>query len=274
MSALISVQQLAELLNAGGNLVVLNGSWHMPSEKRDAKAEHAKAHIPGARFFDIDAVSDANSPYPHMLPDQTTFEKAVTALGVSNSSRVVVYDSSGLFSAARVWWMFRVFGHDNVQVLDGGLPQWITEGKPTEQGEFTTPPTSFVASFQPRLVRSFEAMKANVASKAEQVVDARSAGRFDGLEPEPRPGLRSGHIEGSKNVPFRDCTVAPNHVLRSRSDLQSIFATRGIATQGDIIATCGSGVTACVLALALYELGNKDVAVYDGSWAEWAARTS
>lgn len=273
MSALISVQQLADLLKAGGDVVVLNGSWHMPSEKRDARAEHAKVHIPGARFFDIDVISDTSSPYPHMLPDTVAFEKAVSALGVGNSSRVVVYDSTGLFSAARVWWMFRVFGHDNVQVLDGGLPQWISEGKQTEQGNTTIKPSSFKATLQPKLIRSFSDMQANSKSRVTQVVDARSEGRFNGFEPEPRAGLRSGHIEGSRNVPFRSCTIAPNHILKSRSDLQALFATSGIATQGDIIATCGSGVTACVLALALYELGNKDVAVYDGSWAEWGVRT-
>ncbi len=273
MSALISTSQLADLLASGGDVVVLNGSWHMPSEKRDAKAEHAKAHIPGARFFDIDVISDAASPYPHMLPNEAAFEKAVSALGIDNKSRVVVYDSAGLFSAARVWWMLRVFGHDNVQVLDGGLPQWVSEGRPTDQREAPVKPASFKAVLQPALVRSFEDMKANIASPKAQVVDARTAGRFNGFEPEPRAGLRSGHIEDSRNVPFRECTVAPNHQLRPKDDLLAVFARSGVAVQGDIIATCGSGVTACVLALALYELGNKNVAVYDGSWAQWGART-
>ena len=185
MSALISSAELASRLNTPG-LVILNGSWHMPAEKRDAKAEHANAHVPGAVFFDIDAISDTSSSYPHMLPSAAAFEKAVSALGISNISEIVVYDAAGLFSAARVWWMFRVFGHDNIKVLDGGLPKWVSEKHPVESGNAQITAGNFKASLRPELLRSFYEIALNVTQPREQVIDARSAGRFNGTEPEPR----------------------------------------------------------------------------------------
>lgn len=272
MSAIISTGALAELLTTSSRVAVLNASWHMPSEQRDAKKEHAKGHIPGAVFFDIDAVSDTSSPYPHMLPDAEAFEKAVSAMGIDNDSDIVVYDSAGLFSAARVWWMFRVFGHKKVRVLDGGLPKWEAENRPLEPGIVKCRPATFKASFHPALVRSFDQMKTNLVTDREQVVDARSAGRFGGTEPEPRPGLRSGHIKGSFNVPFRECTNPPHHTLKPKEELRAVFKSHGVISAKPLVATCGSGVTACVVALALYEIGHKTVAVYDGAWAEWAKR--
>lgn len=271
MTALISSAELENIL-FDDHLVILNGSWHMPAEQRNASAEHEKAHIPGAVFFDIDAISDTKSPYPHMLPDEKTFEDAAAKLGISNNSDIVVYDSTGLFSAARVWWMLRVFGHKKVRVLDGGLPKWLAEVRAMQSGNLPHIPGIFKATFNPSLVRSFEQVQTNTQSRKEQVIDARAAGRFNGTDPEPRPGLRSGHIEGSYNIPFRECTVPPHHTLKPKAELAALFAERGIDVSKPLATTCGSGVTACVLALALYELGAENVPVYDGAWAEWGSR--
>lgn len=268
MTALIRTDEPQALLGTEG-LVILNGSWHMPAEKRQPQQEHVQQHIPGAVFFDIDAISDASSPYPHMLPDAERFAAAVSALGISNSSQIVVYDSTGLFSAARVWWMFRAFGHETVRVLDGGLPKWLAEGKPVEHGEQQPAYGQFRAVFRPERVRTIEQMQRNLDTHAEQVVDARAAGRFNGSEPEPRPGLRSGHIPGSFNVPFRECTLPPYHTLKSPRELRAVFEAHGLDLSRPLTASCGSGVTACVLALALFELGVTEVPVYDGAWAEW-----
>lgn len=272
MSALISTSELEAAL-AKPEYVVVNGSWHMPSEQRNPLEEHLREHIPGAVFFDIDAVSDTTSPYPHMLPSAEQFAQSVSALGIRNDSNVVVYDSLGLFSAARIWWMFRVFGHNKVQVLDGGLPRWLHEKRSVESGASPVVPSAFKATYHPELVRSYEQVLANVTTRAEQVIDARASGRFNGTEPEPRAGLRSGHIEGSMNIPFRECTTPPHHTLKTPDELKAIFAARGIDLNRPVTATCGSGVTACVLALALHQLGKKEVAVYDGAWAEWASRS-
>lgn len=273
MTALISTNELAARLN-DPSWVAVNGSWHMPSEKRNAQAEHVASHIPGARFFNLDAISDPHSSYPHMLPSPATFEKAVGLLGIGNKTHVVVYDTQGLFSAARIWWMFRVFGHDNVQVLDGGFPKWLAEKRPVESGLITPHPVAFTASYRSELVRSFEDIQRNLATQYEQVVDARASGRFNGTEPEPRAGLRSGHIPGSFNLSFRECTIPPYHVLKKTDDLKELFKSRKVDLSRPVIASCGSGVTACVLALALHELGLHNVPVYDGSWAEWASRTT
>jgi thiosulfate/3-mercaptopyruvate sulfurtransferase len=248
---------------------VLDASYHLPHLKRDARAEYAAAHIPGAVFFDVDGISDHSSPLPHMLPKPADFAATVGALGIGNDDLVVAYDSYGLLSAARAWWMFRSFGHDRVAILDGGLPKWQREGRPVDGHTVTPQPKSFAARFRPELVRSKDAVLANLKSRAEQVLDARSAGRFRGADPEPRAGLRGGHIPGSCNLPYNllvdkeSLTVLPAAALKTR------FTEAGIDPAKPVITSCGSGVTACVLALGLYLLGAEKVAVYDGSWSEW-----
>lgn len=252
------------------DLCILDASWHLPDSGRDARAEYREAHIPGARFLDIDRVADPDSPLPHMLPDAGRFAAEVEALGIEDNSRVVVYDTHGLFGAARGWWMLRVFGHDRVAVLDGGLAAWRSRGFPLESGEPPPPAAAtFTARFQPRRVRSLEEVRANLDSRAERLIDARPAGRFAGRDPEPRPGLRAGHIPGAANVPF-DALIDPDtrcllppEALRQRLENDD---------PRPVICSCGTGVTACAVAFGLHRLGRDDVAVYDGSWTEWAGR--
>lgn len=283
MSALVSTEWLFQHLH---EVKLLDSSWHMPAEGRDAQAEFAAEHIPGAQFFDIDSLSDQSSPYPHMLPGETEFTAAMNALGISNQDAVVVYDTKGIFSAPRVWWMFRVFGHEKVSVLDGGLPKWKAEGREVSRylkthaknldSSFATLIQSdgmYAAKLQPHLLRTFEQVQANVENSKEQVIDARSSARFKGEAPEPRPGLRSGHIPGSINVPFGELLMPPYQTMRSLPELQAIFMQAGAKENMQLVTSCGSGVTACILTLALYEIGLQNVAVYDGSWAEWGART-
>ena len=253
------------------DLRVVDGSWHMPQAKRDPAKEFVEAHIPGAVFFDIDRIADTSSALPHMLPSPEVFANAVGALGIGDGDRVVVYDSRNVVSAARVWWTFRVFGHDAVAVLDGGLPKWRAEGRPVSAGAATLTPRRFTARFRPELVRDFAQMEANVTGKREQVVDARSHGRFAGTEPEPRAGLRGGHIPGSLNLPY-DELHAPDGSLRSPTALREAFVAAGVDLARPVVTTCGSGITASVLALALHRVGRADVAVYDGSWTEWGSR--
>jgi thiosulfate/3-mercaptopyruvate sulfurtransferase len=273
MSALISTQELAERLGDTA-FKVIDASWAMPAEKRDVKAEYRAGHIPGAVFFDIDAIADLTSPYPHMLPGADSFAQSVGALGIGMQDEIVVYDSSGLFSAARVWWMFRVFGHEQVRVLQGGLPEWKAENRPLETGSPVPAPRTFKALFHPSLVRSMAQIEVNCTTHASQVVDARSPGRFSGAEPEPRAGLQSGHIPHSQNLFFKDCLEPPFNRLKPAAELEELFSKNGIEIGKPVIATCGSGVTACILALALFELGNTAVPVYDGAWAEWGSLQS
>src|SRR5438445_1956234 len=261
MDPLVSTDWLAKHLG-DGDLRVLDGSWHMPQLKRDARAEFAQAHIPGAAFFDIDAIADHATDLPHMLPDAAAFAAAVGALGVGSGDRVVVYDARGVISAARVWWTFRAFGHDAVAVLDGGLRKWRAEGRPVESGTPAPAARPFEAAARPELVRDLEAMRANLASRAAQVLDARSAGRFAGTEPEPRAGLRGGHIPGSLTPPY-DELHAPDGSLRSPTALREAFVAAGVDLARPAVTTCGSGITASVLALALHRVGRADVAVYD-----------
>lgn len=254
-------------------LRLLDASWHMPAAQRDPKAECVAKRISGAQFFDIDAISDPHSPLPHMLPTAESFKASVEALGVGSDNIVVVYDVMGLSSAARAWWMFRVFGHDNVFVLDGGLPGWINIGGPVETGPLTPlAKGDFTPHYRAHLVRSVEDMRANLESGAEQVLDARTAGRFEGTAPEPRPGLRGGHIPGARNLPFGDILDPETKLMLTGDALGERFAQAGIDLSKPITTSCGSGVTAAVLTLGLHRLGVDNVALYDGSWTEWGGR--
>ena len=269
-SALVTTEWLAGNLSRR-DVRVVDGSWHMPHLQRDARAEFAQAHIPGAVFFDIDAIADRSTTLPHMLPRASEFAQAVGRLGIGSRDRVVVYDTRGVASAARVWWTFRAFGHDKVFVLDGGLPRWRTEGRPVEAGEPTSKPRRFTARLRPSLVRDLAAMRQNLETHKAQVLDARSRGRFAGTEPEPRAGLRGGHIPGSLNLPYdelyqKDGTFLPADAIRDKLE------GAGIDLRKPVITSCGSGVTASVLALGFHVVGRPDVAVYDGSWSEWGGR--
>jgi thiosulfate/3-mercaptopyruvate sulfurtransferase len=269
-SWIVTTEWLASRLNAPG-LIVLDGSWHLPTANRDPKAEYLAEHIPGAVFFDIDDLSDETSPLPHMLPSTTKFASRMKKLGVGDGMKVVVYDTSGLFSAARVWWTFRAMGHEDVAVLDGGLRKWKADGHPLEDGP---PMRRFERHFSPRqnmgLIRDKADIEGIVASGGIQLVDARPSGRFEGREPEPRPGVRSGHIPGSRNVPSGSLINADG-TLKSRDELLAIFKASGVDPTQPVVTTCGSGVTATILSLALAVIGQTNAAVYDGSWAEWGA---
>lgn len=268
---LVSTDWLAARM-AQGNVRLLDASWYMPAQNRDAKTEFAAAHIPGAAFFDIDGIADTASPLPHMLPTPLAFADAVGKLGIGTGDTVVIYDGAGVFSAPRVWWTFRVFGHDNVAVLDGGLPKWRREGRPTESGPMKCRTVPFTASFRPELVRDFAAVSDNIVSKAAQVLDARSEGRFRGIEPEPRPGLKGGHIPGSRCLPFQTLIEPESGTMKPPHELEKVFVAAGISPNSPVIASCGSGLTAAILAYGLFLIGHIDAAVYDGSWSEWGGR--
>jgi thiosulfate/3-mercaptopyruvate sulfurtransferase len=268
--ALVTTEWLAERLG-DEEIRVVDGTWHMPHLGRDARREFTEAHIPGAVFFDIDAIADTDTTLPHMLPSPEKFAREVGALGIGDGDCVVVYDVRGVVSAARVWWTFRAFGHDNIAVLDGGLRKWRAEGRPVESGMPSPIRRRFTARLRPALVRDLDAVRANLTTGAAQVVDARSRGRFAGTEPEPRPGLRGGHIPGSLNLPY-DELYRPDGTLLPPDELRAAFARAGLEAGRPVITSCGSGVTASVLALALHRCGRTDVAVYDGSWSEWGAR--
>jgi thiosulfate/3-mercaptopyruvate sulfurtransferase len=270
LPTVVSTAWLAENLGAP-DLRVVDGSWHMPQAKRDPRREYEDAHIPGAVFFDVDGIADASTDLPHMLPTPEVFARAVGALGIGDGDRVIVYDTRSVVSAARVWWTFRVFGHDAVAVLDGGFPKWRAEGRPIETGAVEPAPGRFTRRFRTELVRDAGQMKTNITARGEQVLDARSRGRFAGTEPEPRSGLRGGHIPGSLNLPY-DELYERDGTLRPVAALRDALTKSGVDLSKPVVTTCGSGITASVLALALHQVGRPDVAVYDGSWTEWASR--
>ncbi len=266
----IAVSWLAERLSAP-DIRVLDATWFMPGDPRDARVLFEEAHIPGAQFFDIDALSDPNSSLPHMAAPPEQFASRMRALGVGDGARIVIYDQHGLFSAARAWWMMRHMGHAEVFVLDGGLPAWRAADLAIEEGPAASPqPRHFTVRRRADLVRDFAEMRRVVASGAAQVVDARPAPRFRGEAPEPRPGLRLGHMPGARNVPFAALLTADGH-LKTAADLEAVFAEANVAPGGAIACTCGSGVSAAIVMLALARLGNWSAALYDGSWAEWGA---
>ncbi len=265
---LVSTTWLAEHLN-DTDLAILDGSWHLPPENRDAAAEFPQQHIPGAQFFDINTIADTDSGLPHMLPSDAQFAAAVGKMGISNGTRVVVYDTKGLFSAARVWWTFRVMGHDNVALLDGGLPRWMADGGAVEAGPARKrPEQTFTVRRNTGMVRSLDDVRGLIGQPGAQLIDARPAARFTGEQPEPRPGLTQGHIPGARNVPFTQLLNADG-TLKSETDLRVALAAAGVDAAKPVVASCGSGVTASMVALALAVLGRQDTAVYDGSWAEW-----
>jgi len=256
------------------DIVILDASWHMPSEGRDARAEYLEEHIPGAMFFDIDEIADTNSPLPHMLPSPEKFSSRMRSMGIGDGSRIVIYDSSGMFSAARVWWTFRVMGFDDVSVLNGGLPKWKQEGRPLESGEPRPRSTRhFTSRRNADLIRDVYDMKAIIKDRSADIIDARSAERFAGRAPEPRPGVRPGHIPGSLNLPYGKLLNADG-TLKSKPEIEKLFARAGVDLSKPIVASCGSGITASILALALAEIGHRRTAVYDGSWSEWGADQS
>ncbi|CAN8240394.1 unnamed protein product [Cochlearia groenlandica] len=272
------------------DLKVLDASWYMPEEQRNPIQEYQVAHIPGALFFDLDGISDRTTSLPHMLPSEEAFAAGCSALGIENKDGVVVYDAKGIFSAARVWWMFRVFGHNKVWVLNGGLPRWRASGYDVEssasgdailkasaaseaiekiyQGQTVTPIT-FQTNFQPHLVWTLDQVRKNMDDQTYQHIDARSKARFDGTAPEPRKGIRSGHIPGSKCVPFPQMFDSSQTLLPAE-ELKKRFEQEDISMDKPIMASCGTGVTACILAMGLHRVGKTDVPIYDGSWTEWA----
>lgn len=268
---LISVSKAASLLQEPDVLAV-DASWHMPDSGRSAKGEYIYSHLPGAVFFDIDTISNRRSGLPHMLPTEKAFAEAVGKLGISNTHRLIIYDSHGLFSAARVWWMFRTFGHKHCAILDGGLPVWKKMGKPLEKSKPKRLPTHYNATFIPRNVASASEICENLAlpkKKRKHIIDARSPERFYGWEPEPRPGLRSGHIPDSHHLHYREILDPDTGKVRSKTVLKTLFKQAGISPTDPAITSCGSGVTAAVIGFVLHLLGNTQWQLYDGSWAEW-----
>lgn len=271
MGPLVTTEWLADEL-AKPDLIVFDATKYLPNEPKDGKIEFIAAHIPGARYFDIDEVADQDADLPHMVPTPGRFAKLMAALGVSNRSRLIFYDQKGLASAARGWWLMRLFGHDNAAVLDGGLPKWRAEGRPVQSGEPLAPGrTEFRPDFRARKLRAIGDLLQNIGTQAELVLDARAAGRFTGATPEPRAGMRAGHIPGSANLPYTDLlnadgTFRPVEALRVR------FAAAGMDASKAPVTACGSGVTACILTLGLVLAGLPEGAVYDGSWTEWGGR--
>lgn len=266
--ALVSTEWLSQHLD-DPEVGIIDASWYLPAQNRDPHAEYLQTHIPGAVYFDIDEISDKSSSLPHMIPSSEDFAAKVGSLGLGNGFRVVAYDSGSMMASCRVWWMFRLFGYDDVAVLSGGFAKWQRESRPVEAGEVATISRTLSVRYRPELLRSLEQMQGNLESGGEQVLDARSRGRFDGTEPEARPGLRGGHIPGSTCLYYPALIDPDSGEFLPANELQAAFENGGVDLSRPAVGTCGSGVSACVLALGLHLLGHDDYAVYDGSWTEW-----
>ena len=266
--ALVGTEWLAAHLD-DPHVRVVDSSFKLPGITPTAREDYDRGHIPGAVFFDIDDIAEPGTSLPHMIPSPELFARKMEGLGIGGDDRVVVYDSAGLSSAGRAWWMLRLFGHRNVALLDGGLPQWKADGRPLETAVPNPPLRRFTARFDPALVRDKHALLGNLATRREQVVDARAAGRFAGVAEETRPGLRRGHIPESRNLPYDRVTDPQTHRLRDAEALSELFRDASVALDRPIVTSCGSGVTACALAFALHLIGHPGAAVYDGSWSEW-----
>jgi thiosulfate/3-mercaptopyruvate sulfurtransferase len=266
---LVAPAWLADRLDASDTIAV-DGSFYLPAQKRNAEAEYLAGHIPGAVFFDIDAIADKTSKLPHMLPSEDEFAAAVGALGIADGDTIVIYDGTGLGGAPRVWWTFRVFGAQRVFILDGGLPRWIGEGRPVEAGAVQRRRRSFRPRFDRAAVARLSDVQAALNTGSAQVIDARPADRFRGEAPEPRPGVRSGHMPGALNVPSTTLVEAGRLVTPER--IAALFASAGVDVDKPMITSCGSGVTAATLWLALDAIGKEPKALYDGSWSEWGSR--
>ncbi|WP_380054706.1 3-mercaptopyruvate sulfurtransferase [Falsihalocynthiibacter sp. SS001] len=264
---LVSTEWLAQHLN-DPDLRILDASWYLADMKRDAKAEYAAGHIPNARFFDIDEISDQRSALPHMAPPVEKFMSRMRAMGVGDGHQIVVYDGAGIFSAARVWWLFRLFGKTDIAVLDGGLAKWISEGRPVDSEDPIIRDRHMTTSIQNQLVRDVTQVASASKLKDHEIIDARGPARFRGDAPEPREGLRSGHIPNSRNVHYATLLNA-NGTMKEPTAIKAVFEAAGVDLSRPAITTCGSGVTAAILSLALEVIGHRDHALYDGSWAEW-----
>ena len=271
MHDLVSTEWLAGALGAP-DLMVFDATKYLPNEPFDGLTNYREAHIPGARFFDIDVVADSDTTLPHMAPTAGRFARLMGQLGISNTTRVIFYDQKGLQSSARGWWLMKLFGHEKTAVLDGGLPKWLAEGRATESGDAkAAAPSSYTPDFRADLVKGIGDVKRIIVSGSALILDARTKGRFDGTAPEPRPGLPSGHMPGAKSVPFNELLNA-DFTMKDAATLRARFAAAGADGTTPIVTSCGTGVTACILALGLKQAGLGDAAIYDGSWTEWAGR--
>ena len=265
---LVSTEWLASRLD-DPKVRVIDASFKMPGVTPLARDDFLAAHIPGAVFFDVETICDHDDPLPHMYPSAEQFARDVAALGISSDDLVVAYDSGTFLAAPRAWWMLLSFGHRNVKVLDGGLQKWRAEGRALQSGPVTPKPGRFTATFDPSFVRTRAQIVDNLASRREQLIDARARNRFEGSAPEPRPGLRSGHIPASRSLPSSEMVDAGTGLMKPLAELRALFEREGLDLQRPIVTTCGSGVSAAVLTLALYRLGVRGSALYDGSWSEW-----
>jgi thiosulfate/3-mercaptopyruvate sulfurtransferase len=271
MHDLVSTEWLAEALGAP-DLMLFDATKYLPNEPFDGLTKYREAHIPGARFFDIDVVADPDTSLPHMAPTAGRFARLMGDMGISNATRVIFYDQKGLQSSARGWWLMKLFGHEKAAVLDGGLPKWLAEGRATESGDAKpAAPSSYTPDFRADLVKGIGDVKRIIAGGNALILDARTKGRFDGTAPEPRPGLPSGHMPGAKSVPFNELLNA-DFTMKDGAMLRARFAAAGADGSKPVVTSCGTGVTACILALGLKQAGLGDAAIYDGSWTEWAGR--